>query len=116
MLGIWKIKYYTPPSGGESPIYEFIESLPEKAQSKLVNSLDLLSAYGIQLKEPHVKKVAGTPLWEFRILGENSIRVFYIALKGSTFLLLHAFKKKKQKTPHKEIQTALNRLEEFQSR
>lgn len=60
--------------------------------------------------------MTGTPLWELRILGEDSIRVFYIAIMESTFLFLHAFKKKKQKTPKKEIDIALKRLEEYKMR
>ncbi len=101
---------------GESPVYAFIESLPDKTQSKLINTFDLLTEFGIQLRKPHAKKVAGTPLWELRILGEENIRIFYIAVTSATFLLLHGFKKKKQKTPQKEIKTALKRLEGYQKR
>ena len=115
MKKIWKIQYYKQEIG-ESPIFEFIEELPEKAQAKLINTLSFLTEYGILLREPHVKKVAGTRLWELRILGEDSFRILYIAIKQSTFLLLHAFKKKKQKTSQKEIKIALKRLEEHQTR
>lgn len=115
MQNVWKIKYYNVP-GSRSPIYEFIEDLPEKALTKLINTFDLLVEFGIQIKGPHVKKIIGTPLWELRILGQDSIRVFYIAVEESTFLLLHAFKKKKQKTPLKEINIALKRLNEYKLR
>ena len=37
----WKIKYYHVP-GSKSPVYEFIEKLPEKASVKLINTFDLL--------------------------------------------------------------------------
>lgn len=115
MLGKWEIKYYISPDNNVSPVFEFIESLSEKAQSKLINTFDLLSQFGIQLREPHIKKVTGTPLWELRILGEDSIRIFYIAASQSIFLLLHAFKKKKQKTSKKEIDIALKRLKEYKT-
>ena len=115
MQNIWKIKYYKQENG-ESPIFEFIEKLPEKAQAKLINTFDLLTEYGIQLREPHVKKVTGTALWELRILGEDSLRILYIAIRQSTFLFLHVFKKKKQKTLKKDIKIALKRLEEYQTR
>ena len=111
----WKIEYYRLV-GKSSPIFEFIESLPTKAVGKIYNSFDLLAEYGLHLGKSRVKKVIGTPLWELRILGEDSIRIFYIAVQEKTFLLLHAFKKKKQKTPQKEIKIALNRLEEYQQR
>lgn len=65
---------------------------------------------------PHVKKLTGTPFWELRIVGSESVRVLYIAVTGKTFLLLHGFKKKKDKTPLKEIKVAENRLAEYRSR
>lgn len=111
----WKIKYYARENES-SPVYEFIEELPERVQSKLINTFNLLQDYGIRIREPHAKKVIGTPLWELRILGHNNIRIFYIAVVELTFLMLHGFKKKTQKTPKKEIQLALNRLEEYTTR
>ncbi len=115
MTGTWKIKYYSPLTG-TSPIYEFIESLPPKAISKVYNTFQLLTEFGLTIREPHVKKLTGTPLWEIRILGEDNLRIFYVTVKESTFLLLHAFKKKKQKTPIKEIKIALSRLAEYKTR
>jgi len=115
MDGVWNIQYYHLPNEA-SPVYEFIESLPEKAQAKMFRMIDLLAEYGLQLREPHVKKLTGTSLWELRVLGEDSIRVFYIAVENSQFLMLHGFKKKSQKTPKNEIKVALNRLEKYRSR
>jgi len=65
---------------------------------------------------PHVKKITGTPLWELRVLGEASIWFLYIAKVGQSFLLLHGFTKRKQKTPKKEINIALDRLRDYKSR
>lgn len=112
---MWDIQYYCLPDEA-SPVFEFIESLPEKAQAKLFRTIDLLAEYGLQLREPHVKKLTSTSLWELRVLGEDSIRVFYIAVENSQFLMLHGFKKKGQKTPKNEIKVALNRLEEYKKR
>lgn len=111
----WKIEYYKTASG-KSPVEEFIFSLDIKTQNKIVDMLTLLKEFGITLSLPHIKKVAGTSLWELRILGSNNIRFFYIAQTGKTFLLLHGFQKKKQKTDKKEIDTALKRLVEHQLR
>lgn len=112
----WKIDYYIPFSGSLSPLVPFIENLPEKAQSKLSNTFSMLQQFGTQLGEPHAKKLTGTPLWEIRILGQDNIRIFYIVSGKHTFLLLHGFVKKKQKTPTKEISVALVRLKEYESR
>ena len=108
----WDIIYYES-SGGDNPVYNFIESLSPIAKSKISNTFDLLTEYGIKLGSPHVKKVGGTELWELRILGGDSIRIFYIATSSRVFLMLHGFIKKSQKAPKKEIKIALARLKEY---
>lgn len=105
----WKIKFYKTVNN-KSPVEEFIHKLDIKAQNKIVDMLSLLKEFGINLSLPHVKKVTGIPLWELRILGSNNIRFFYISQAEKTFLLLHGFQKKKQKTDKKEIDIALKRL------
>ena len=111
----WKIKAYESLIG-DKPVEEFLKSLDEKARLKVSRTLDLLEAFGLEGAYPHVKKLTGTPLWELRILGSDSIRILYITITGKIFLLLHGFKKKKQKTPPKEIKVAQERLREYQSR
>lgn len=111
----WKILLYKT-SQGEMPVNKFIRSLELKAQTKVYNALELLKSYGISVGSPHIKKLTETELWELRILGSDSIRILYIAITGKTFLLLHGFKKKKDKTPPKEIRIAEDRLAEFRSR
>ncbi len=111
----WKVTLYRSPSG-DYPVQQFIDELEVKAQSKVRDTINLLAEFGIRLGLPHVKKLTSTNLWELRILGSDSIRVLYIAATGKTFVLLHGFKKKKDKTPLKEIQVAENRLAEYRSR
>jgi len=111
----WKILLYETLQG-DSPINDFILSLDLKAQSKVRDAIKLLHGFGIGLGLPHVKKLTGTELWELRILGGDSVRILYIAVSGRNFLLLHGFKKKKDRTPPKEIKIAENRLAEFRSR
>lgn len=111
----WKILLYRTLQGN-SPVKEFIDRLELKTQSKVYDAINLLRDFGIRLGLPHIKKLAGTQIWELRILGADSIRVLYIAITGKTFLLLHGFKKKKDKTPPKEIKIAEERLAEHRSR
>jgi len=89
----WKVVLYRNPSG-DTPVNDFILSLEIKAQSKIKDSIKLLEEFGIRLGSPHIKKLTGTELWELRILGSDSIRIFYVAVTGRNFLLLHGFKKK----------------------
>jgi len=111
----WKVILYRSPSGVH-PVQQFIDSLEIKAQSKAQDAIYMLQEFGIRLGLPHIKKLTGTDLWELRIIGNDSIRVLYVAVTGRTFLLLHGFKKKKDKTPPKEIRTAEDRLAEYRSR
>lgn len=68
--------------------------------------------YGLESIATHIKKLAGTPLWEIRILGADNVRVLFVTRVGHEIFLLHAFQKKTQKTPAKEIEIALARLKE----
>lgn len=111
----WKILLYKTPQG-DTPVNDFILELDLKAQSKVRDMIKILQEFGVRLGLPHVKKLTSTELWELRIVGGDSIRILYIAISGRNFLLLHGFKKKKDKTPPKEIKVAQDRLAEFESR
>jgi len=111
----WKIAYYKTLQGSD-PVYNFINGLAGRVKSKIINTIDLLEEFGIRLGLPHVKKLTGTSLWELRVLGGDNIRIFYVAITGKFFLLLHAYQKKKQKTERKEIKIAIERLKEYISR
>lgn len=108
----WKIELYEN-TRGDKPVEEFFDSLETKAMLKIKRAIELLEIFGIEGGYPHVKKLTGTPLWEYRILGSDNIRILYVSMTGKTFLILHGFKKKKQKTPTKEIRIAEERLEEY---
>lgn len=111
----WKVLVYESLSG-DKPVEEFIKALEEKTRLKVGRMFDLLKDFGLEGVYPHVKKLTGTSLWELRILGADSIRIFYVTITGKVFLLLHGFKKKTQKTPGKEIMIAQKRLDEYRSR
>ncbi len=108
----WKIELYEN-ARGEKLVEKFFDALNKKARLKIVHAFELLETFGLEGGYPHVKKLAGTNLWEYRILGSDSIRIFYVSMTGKIFLILHGFKKKKQKTPNKEIKIAQERLREY---
>lgn len=97
----------------ESPIQDFLNSLEEIKQAKVLRIFQYITNYGLLSILPHIKKVTNTPLWEIRILGKDNIRIFYISTSENLVLILHGFIKKKQKTPTKEIKIALGRLEKW---
>ncbi len=110
-----QIIYYIAPNG-KNVIKEFITKLQLNQKIKVLRMIQLIDQYGLTTANPHLKKITSTPLWEIRILGKDNIRILYLINTPNSILLLHGFTKKTQKTPPKEIQTALKRLSEWQSR
>lgn len=96
---------------GERIIEKFIAGLDNQTKAKFFHLYDLLHTYGPQLTFPHVKRISKN-IYELRIRGKNEIRIFYTKM-GNTYILLHAFKKKTQKTPIKELGIAQCRLTEI---
>ena len=89
-------------------VERFIFKLQKPAKSKITRYLELLEDYGFNLKMPYSKRITAN-LYELRIRGQQEVRIFY-TVKTDTAYLLHGFIKKTNKTPVKEIKTALNRL------
>lgn len=108
------IYYYTSQSGN-NPVKEFITSLEMNQRAKVRRIFMLAENYGLETIRPYVKKLSGSPLWEIRILGKDNIRILYVGVSGNNIIALHGFFKKTQKTPVKEIETALNRLKIWKS-
>lgn len=97
----WPIIYFPK-------VNKFILKLPEPLRMRIISSIDLIEVYGLGLRAPLSKKITNK-VYELRIQGENSMRLFYTFHKGK-FYLLHIFRKKSQKLPHKEIKVALDRI------
>ncbi len=111
----WELVFYES-ANGRSPVVEFLDKLPAAELDRVLSALELLGVYGTSLGMPHVRPVTGTELWELRVRGRVQHRVFYLALRGRRFLLLHAFEKKTQQTHEREIKTAVARLGDFRKR
>lgn len=104
----WQIYYYIS-SSGRNPVKDFLDER-SSVKSKAFKVFKYIKEFGLTIAIPHIKKLTGTPLWEIRILGEDSVRILYITRKEKQILLLHAFVKKTNKTPLKEIELALSRI------
>ena len=112
----YKIELYENIDG-KTPVLEFILSLNPKQQAKIYREIDLLEKFGNELHYPHVDTIKGKKyngLWELRIeLTSNIFRIFYFLPENNKVILLHGIVKKKQKTPKKELNTALDRMNEY---
>ncbi len=106
----WKVLFFQT-ARGEFPVKDFIEKQDKSTQTKITHSIKLLITYGPFLKPPDIKKLQDK-LYELRIPGKTAIRIFY-TIFNNEFYLLHAFKKKSQKTPTRELKTAIDRIKEL---
>ena len=74
--------------------------------------MSALSEHGLKLGEPYIKHLDGD-IWELRPIRD---RILFAAWDGESFVLLHQFMKKTQKTPREEIQKAKRNLSEYRER
>ena len=103
----WTVEFYIDRRG-RAPVREYLRSLPQRERAEAVQVLDLLQEYGLHLGMPHARPIAG--MWELR--GGPS-RIFYVAVKGRRFILLHGYRKRNQAAPQREIKTAQRRWTDF---
>ena len=121
----YEIEFYKTSRGG-NPVGEFIYSLQEKQTAKMLRDITLLQTKGSDLRFPYVDSIKGDKyhgLMELRTKQSNNIfRTFYFTIvkdkktKLEKAVLLHAIQKKTDKTPKKELETALERMKEYKSR
>ena len=84
------------------------------------SEIELLEKHGPRLREPYVKPIQGMKykgIFELRVKFASGIsRIFYFAYHEKTFVLLHGFTKKTEKTPQRELERALRYKEDYESR
>ena len=108
----WTVESYID-ARGRVPVEDFLDQLPLADRARIVQTVGLLEEFGLQIGTPYVKHLQDK-LWELRVpVGRNAYRVIYMAYTGRRFILLHAFLKKTQKTPKKELEIAERRLTDF---
>lgn len=91
-----------------------IESWPVDILADYAHLVELLTDYGPCLRMPHSRAFGGG-LFELRPRGRSGIgRAFYCFLLGKRVVVLHAFVKKSQQTPDRELKVAQKRLKELQ--
>lgn len=103
----WAVKLFETKRG-ELTVEEFIKEQDPPTIAKIAHTIGLLKKHGPFLGMPHGKKIT-SDLYELRIRGTVEARIIYTFRKG-TIVLLHAFKKKEQRIPAREIKIAKNRL------
>ncbi len=108
-----KVKFYLLGSG-RSPVEEFLQDQSADIRSDFLDAFNLL-AEGKVLAMPTSRNLAGihAGLHELRLKDRSGqVRVFYFIKKADGIYMLHAFKKKTQELPKKEVEIALKRIRE----
>lgn len=107
-----KIHFYRDKNGSE-PVAEYITELARKKDkdsriklNKIRDYIKVLSDYGTQAGEPYIKHLDGE-IWELRPLRD---RILFVGWANGSYVLLHHFMKKTQKTPAREIEKAKREL------
>ena len=117
---MYTVEFYETRDG-QCPVWEFLENLRIKSASnkdariqhkQASLYLELLQQNGTRLND-NITKHLEDGIWELRP-GNN--RVFYFFYENNTFVLLHQFRKKSQKTPKREIEKAKSERIDYLSR
>lgn len=112
----WRLEFYVT-GRGESPVEDDIARFPKKAGAKIFRWLDLLERFGLGNLRDSITKLEGYDLFELKILHAGSYyRVFFYPYEGRRLVLLHVFSKKSKETPRREIETAMRRKQDYESR
>jgi phage-related protein len=89
-----------------------IEGWPVGVLADYARRVELLMEFGPDLRMPHSRALGGG-LFELRLRGrEGTGRALYCYLVGERVVVLHAFVKKTQATPERDLRLARRRMKE----
>lgn len=119
---VYEIYFYKNKKGKE-PVLEFIQELVSKTDknsrinaNKINDYIELLSLHGTTLGEPYIKHLEDD-IWELRPLRNRIFFALFEKLgQNNSFVLLHHFLKKTQKTPRAELEQAKRNLVDLKER
>lgn len=107
------VNYWRRPSG-KAPVEDYIDDIENKDEkAEILSTLKGVQEYGTDAVGVEFRQIEGK-LWELKIkIHGNQHRIFYVVLRGSEMVLLHAYLKKTQKAPAKEVETAKQRMKQL---
>ncbi len=102
----WTVEYYS------AAVQDEIRSWPPGIRAHYAQLTKRMLEYGSNLGMPHTAPM-GDGLFEVRCKGREGIgRAIYCTQTGQQIIVLHAFIKKTEKTPPKELRIARDRMQE----
>ena len=102
------VDLYTTPNGKDL-IKKVLDDSPKEQRSKILKAIATLEEFGISRDIPNLRKLSGTKLWEYRILGRDNIRLILVSIINGRIVILNIFVKKSQNTSVKELNTSNER-------
>ncbi len=104
----YAVEYYHPN------VLADIEEWPVDILADYARLVELLMEHGPNLRLPHSRSM-GEGLFELRPRGRSGIgRAMYCFLVGKRVVVVHAFVKKTQQTPERDLKIARKRVKELQ--
>ena len=117
---MFEIVFYEDENGYSELNEQLLELAEQSTKNKdarikfkqITYSIELLKNYGTTFPGNTMKHLQGE-IWELRP-GVNRVLFFYY--QNNTFVLLHMFRKKTQKTPKQELEKAMKEINDYKSR
>jgi phage-related protein len=104
----WEVDDYRGPHGAR-PVKAFLDGLAAPAKAKVYAALDMLATEGNRLQLPR-SRALGDGLFEIRISHpDGPFRIIYCFQLGRRVLLLHAFVKRTEQIPARDLKVAKGR-------
>ncbi len=105
-MAAWQFSYYS------AKVAATIEAWPTGIRASFLRIIEAMHEHGPDLGLPHTRAMGGG-LFEVRAKGREGIgRAFYCTVTDQRIVILHAFTKKTEQTPKRELDTARARLKE----
>jgi phage-related protein len=109
----YKVYYYQSSNLKRVPVSEYIQKVSGKEKVKIAAYINFLRDNKDYINEPYSRYIC-SEIRELRVgFSHNKHRIFYTVSGRRKIILLYAFLKKTQKTPKKEINHALNNLQDY---
>ncbi|MGH8111846.1 MAG: type II toxin-antitoxin system RelE/ParE family toxin [Rhodanobacteraceae bacterium] len=103
----WQFSYYN------AKVAKTIEAWPVGIRASFLRIIEGMREHGPNLGMPHTRAMGGG-LFEVRANGREGVgRAFYCTVTGERIVILHAFTKKTEQTPPRELATARERLRDM---
>ncbi len=111
--------YFYRDKNGNSQVEDYLTELASMTDKdsrvkfkKIAEYIKALRLYGTIIGQPYVKHIDGD-IWELRPIKD---RIFFVGWSNGSYVLLHTFVKKTQKTPKREIEQAKREYEDLKAR